>query len=673
MGYELGTAPVVQRGTPRMVGALEYVRSRVDPDGQSAERKAFEQQWLADLGLYCGVKFVADGGIIRPVRDPAQRSREYQVNMIRFRVLRFAAKLASLHPKTIVLPRTDEWADMQASKLATQAHAHAVDVSGFAKIDKRATLWALIAGSCFTKIAWDPDKGDPDRIYHEGGRVNIDAEYDPTLRSQFDRRGLFTDVYPGEIVAHLVEPWQAWPDPNARDGGIPDCEWFNIRSARSTQSVYDECGVRVAADADAQRGAELYREIAAFMASGLTGTNPPVHKARISESCMQDEMFVRPCKTYPKGAYFRIAGGHVLDEKENPYTAVGCPIPIVKRDCFPVPGRFWGGSLVEDLRGPHRAYVASRGHTMNHQASAGHAPLFIEKGSGISAKQYKGFPGVAYEINKGDRMPQWGHVPNLSPSVAENASVALSEMDKISAQSDPASSKLPGQLRSGIAVQAVQADSNLILTATADSMFEAHEAAGTMMLQLVGMFYDTPRLVNVFGPGNEIDPIELRGADLRRHYRLKVLSQPGDLESSESRDAKLYEAAQLGILNPQNPEHSNILLKGLRFHTGDDYVNRLLRQEADEERAIAEIVNSGGQSQPPVMMFHEPMVRAALLEDRMCTRAFKLYPPPVQEALYVRWQQFSMMLQQRAAAQMEQAAAMNGTPNPRGEASQPAR
>jgi hypothetical protein len=659
--------------SPRKQSGLDFVRERVDPDGESAERKAFEQQWLANLGLYAGIKFVADGGVIRPIRDPQLNREAYNAPLILPKVLRFLAKKAAVNPRVTVLPRSDQWEDMQASKLATMAHQHGVDVSRFKQAHQRAERWAAICGSGFVKVCWDPDAGEPDRIYHENGRVNVLAMYDPAMRAEFERRSLFSDVYPGELAAHLVEPWQLWPDPNARDGGIDDCEWVCIRTARSVESVYRETGKRLAPDATAMRGAEQYREIIAFMAGGQAGVNPTVHRSRMAECVFQDEMFVRPNRDYPKGRYIRIAGTEVLDDRDNPYVAAGCPIPIAKVDCIPCPGRFWGISLVDALRNPQRAYNASRGHSMNLQATAGHAPLLLDKGSGIQPRSFKGVPGLVLELNANTRPPMWGQPPQLPPYIGQNAEVALREMAMISAETDPASSKLPGQLRSGDAIRAVQADQNLILSASVESTFDFIEKTGTMMLQLIGLYYDSPRLMNVLGPGNEIDPRYLQGADLRRHYRLKVLAQPGDLDSAESRDAKIMDAAQLLILNPQNPEDRLLMLKGLRFHTSDDYVNALLSQENSEERAIASIVESGGQVVPQVELWFDLELRAKLLERKLNSRAFELYHPAVQEQLRARWMQFTMLRQQQIAAAMQAAQLQNGAPRQPGVASQPAR
>lgn len=652
--------------------ALGYVRRRVDPDGTQAERRAFEQQWLTSMGVYAGINFVADGNVIRPPTSFTQQKEAYNANLVLPKVMRFLAKLGSINPKTVVLPNSSTWEDLQSARLATQAYEHAQQVTKFREKKERALLQSVICGSGFMKICWNPARGAPDRIYqNQDGSVNPMVALDARLRAHHDRMGLFTDVYPGELECHVVEPWQMWWDPNARGGGFDDCHWVAVVHARPVDDIYTETGKRIEPDNDSLRGAEVYREIFAFMAAGQSGLAPVVHKPRIKDCTREIEMFVRPSRVYPKGRYIRVAGGTVIADRDNPYAASGSPIPFVKYDAFPCEFRFLGLSLVELMRSPQRAYNQSRSHAMNMQKTAGHAPVFLQKGSGITPVQYPGLHGLILEYNAGFAIPQFGSPPNMPPYIGQNGEIARSEMGEISAQTDPASSKLPGQLRSGSAIQAVQADANLILTPSAKKMMAADEAAGTMMLQLMGMFYDSPRLVTVLGPGGEIDPVFLTGADLRRHYRLKVVAQPGDLDSAESRTAQLMDAAQLGILDPKNPEHAILLLKGLRFHTSDDFVNAMLAQENAEERAIARIIQNPEEPEQ-VQPWFDPMLRAKLLERRLNSREFETYPPIVQTALAQRWAVFAQMLAERAQAQMEMMAQANGTPAEKGQASKPA-
>ncbi len=663
----------VAKSKPVLEDGLSFIRRRMDPDGTQAERRAFEQQWFTSLGVYAGITFVSENGLIRAPRSLNQQREAYNANLVLPKVMRFLAKLQSINPKVVVLPNSDLWEDMQAARLAEMAHAHARQVTHFEEKRARALQWSTICGSGFLKVCWNPARGLADRIYHDkSGLPNPMAAFDHDLRSQHERLGLFTDVYPGEVDVTVPEPWQLWWDPNARGGGFDDSMWAATCTARNVDEIHSETGVRVEPESGALRGAEVYREVFAFIASGQTGVSPVVHRPRINDCAREIEMFVRPTREYPKGRYIRTVGSVVIDDRDNPYAASGSPLPFVKYDAFPCEGRFMGLSLVELLRNSQKAYNSSRSHAMNMQKTAGHAPVFLDKGSGITPVNYPGMHGLILEKNAGSAAPIFGQPPNMPPYIGQNAEIARSEMGEISAQTDPASSKLPGQLRSGSAIQAVQADSNLILTPSSKKMLAADEAAGTMMLQLIGMFYDEPRLITVFGPGGEIDPRYLMGADLRRHYRLQIVAQPGDLDSAESRTAQLMDAAQLGILDTKNPEHAVLLLKGLRFHTSDEFVNAILAQENAEQRALQRMIDQPGYEEP-VQPWFDPNIRAKVIERRMNSRQFESFPPLVQQTFAKRWGVYVQMLAERAQAQLETMQMANGAPAEKGQASQPSR
>lgn len=664
--------PKVAKSDPK--DPRQYVLDRFDPDGTQAERVAFEQQWLTSIGLFIGAPFVQDGRLIRQPTSIKQQSSTYNANLILPKVMRFCAKLGSVNPTVKVLPNTDRWSDLQAAKAAEMFYEHARYVTRFKEKRARALLTAAIYGSGFLKICWRPDKGASDRIYIDrAGRPNPMVQFDASLRSQYERAGMFRDVAPGEIDGEVIEPWNFWWDPNARGGGIADCRWVSVVSARDVDEIYNETGVRVEPENNVVRGAEMYREIIAFLAAGQSGVAPMAMRPRVSRTAREIAFFSRPDRDYPMGRYIRLVNDQVIDDRDNPYTASGSPLPFVKYDCYPVEGRFIGISMVELLRQPQKAYNQSRGHMMNMQRTSGYAPVFLQKGSGVKASQVKGIHAQIFEYAIGSVPPQFGQPPSLPAYIGDNAMISKGEMNEISAQTDPANSKLPGQLRSGSAISAVQADSNLILSPTVEKMMSSDEDAGVMMLQLIGMMYDEPRLVTIMGPSGEIDPRYMKGADMRRNYRLRVIAQPGELESAESRTANMLDALQLGALNPQDPEHQILLLRGLKFHSGDDVVNALLVQTNAEEREIEKIIDSQGQYQDDIFPWFDITQRTKILERRMSSREFDIYPEQTKAALVDRWKRYASLIEERAKKQLEAMALANGAPATPGKASQPSR
>jgi hypothetical protein len=553
---------------------------------------------------------------------------------------------------------------------------HLWQVTKFQSKRRRALLWAAICGSGFWKITWDPDAGTPNRIWlnEDSEDPNIDAVFNPPLRQHLERQNRFKDIYPGEVSVEVVEPMQFWWDPNARGGGIAECEWVCQRTAVPVNQIKETYGVTVQPDNGDMSGVEQYREAFAWMAGGLFSPLR-VHRPTVNDRAVVFEFFERPLKSNgQKGKHIVIAGDKVVKSGPNPYATTGAPLPFVKIDWFPEEGRFMGGALVEDLRHPQRAYNESRSHSIEYQRTHGYAPTYLPKGNGIKPAQIVAMHGPVYEYNATVGAPIFGQPPNLPPYIAENAGAARGEMDAIAAQSDPSNNRLPGQLRSGAAIQQMQADNNAILTPISEALLESVAEAGTQMLQLVGLFYDDPRVMQVTGKSGDYEVKHFTGSDLRGQYQLQVLAQPAMLESIEAREAKLMDAVQLGVLNPMNPEHMVLLFKGLNFHTADEFIQSIVQQDTAEEREITRMIETP-EYLPMPQPWMDPNIRAKTLERYLNSQEFETLDDLTKKKLVARWEGFTQMIQQRMQAQIEMAQLMAPAgPAPaaqKGEASQP--
>lgn len=662
-----------------MKNAYQYVMDRLDPNGTQAERRRLEQLWFGNLSYYTGAPYFINDPITGAIRAPKSKSVRrrtlHQANLIRPKVLRAIAKLEQVNPTFKVAPASPSREDRHAAKLSELVFRHLWQVTKFQQKRRRALLWAATCGSGFLKISWDPTAGTANRIWlkEDENLPDVDAAINPVIRQAREAKGRYRDTFPGEVDVEVVEPFQMWWDPKARGGGFDECDWVATRTATPTSEIKERWGVAVQADDEDLTGVEAYREAFAWMAGGLWSL-VETRRPRPSEVAIVTDYYERPLKSNGmKGRHLVIAGGQVLEGGPNPYATTGTPLPFVKIDWFPEEGRFMGGSLVEDLRHPQRAYNEARSHTIDYQKTHGYAPTYLPKGGGVKPVQVVAMHGPIYEFNATVGAPVFGQPPNLPPYIAENAAIASGEMDKIAAQTDPSNNRLPGQLRSGAAIQGMQADNNAILTPISESLMEAIAEAGTQMLQLVGLFYDSPRVMQVTGKGGEYDVEYFIGADLRGQYQLQIVSQPGALESIEAREAKMMDAVQLGILNPMNPEHIVLLFKGLNFHTSDEFINALVQQDSAEEREIKRMVDVPNYL-PQAMPWMDPEVRSKTCERFMNSLEFEMLDPLTQQKIAARWQQWVTILQERMQQQIALTQLVSGgSPQaaPKGEPSQP--
>ncbi len=622
---------------------------------------------------YAGTQWAVWGELgLRPPRSVDPNLRRYKENLILPKVTRAVAKLSQINGQFRVAPKSGDRKDRHAAKIGDLIFSHLRQSTKFEAKRRRALTWAAICGSGFLKVCWDPDKGDALRIYQRSRQDKtpiVTPYYDDDLRRQKDADGEFYDLFEGDIACEVVSPFQLHWDPMAKDEGIEGCRWVAQVSACLIEDIKNRYGVVVEAS-ETDRGSEFYERQIAFMADGV-GANSAIPKSEVGKRVRVIEYFERPSKSNSmEGRYILVAGDQVIRNERNPYAATGSPLPFIKLDWFPMPGRFTGLSLVDQLRGPQREHNEARAHAISFRATNGHAPTFLAKGAGIKPVQMAGVHGAIYEYNSAYPPPVFGQAPQLPPYIFELANQAQRAMNEISAQADPTNGKLPGQIRAAAGIQMMQADNNAILTPTSESMLEGVADAGTQMLQLAGVYYDTPRVIQVIGKGGEFDVEAFTGADLRGHYQLKIFGQPGSLETAESYQAKVMEMTQLGILNPQDPHDRTLALKALNFGTESEIVNTKMRQVNAAERELERMVEDPmffPQPQP----WQEPSTRIRVLEDYMNSQEFEQLDDYAKQKIAQVWQGYTQIMQQQMQAQMAMMQAQQGGPGQKGQASQP--
>lgn len=654
-----------------MIPASQFVKDRIDYGTLAAERRPMEETWFSNMAYFYGKPFfVPENGTIRPPKDPRFARQKHYANLILPKVLRSLAKLQSLNATLHPLPMSDDRRDVQAARLGKMAFEHAQGVTKFKVKKRRVMMWAAVCGSGFLRPGWDPDVGDPRRIYlnERDDQPNVEALFNEELRTYLEGKGRYRDVAPGEICLDVVEPFQMWWDPIARGGGFDDCTWAGTDCYKPVDVLRARWGDSVTPVSTAASGVEQYRDILAFLtgegrATTVLGAKPQQNLAR------EREIFEIPLQSNNwKGRHVVMVNDTVVLDEANEYGK----LPYVKYDWFPAEGRFLGLSLVEQLRPSQKARNEARTHMMRFMRTAGYGLTLVPKGNGIKTVQVANVPGVVIEYDPANGTPSFSPPPQLGQHIPLNAAESEAEMDKISAQADPTNGNMPGQLRSGAGVNAIQADNNAILTPTSEAMLESDAEVGTRMLELMGRFYDTPRMVQIQGPNGELDVRRFVGAELRGNYRIKVVASPDMMDSPEVRRARMLEAANLGVLDVQNPDDKAILMRGLSFNTKDEWADYRLQQELAEQREIDRIIDDQAY-EAEVLPWNDPNVRARVLERFLNSLEFERLEQSIQLRLVKRWKEFSEVIALRAQQQMAMMEAVKGSPGETGKASQPRR
>lgn len=638
--------------------ALDFVLKHVDPAGEVAERRAFEQTWFGNLAYYSGHQhFVSENGTIRLPRRLNPRKTHYKENFILPAVERNVARLNSMNVDYRVAPRSPDLRDREAARIAERLFDYLRIITKAHEARLRALRWAAICGSGFRKITWDPLAGEPFRVFLHPETKEPYEPTNPIETRELTMKGLYRDHRIGEVCVEVVPDFQIHWDWKARDGGIVDASWMAQESFSMIDDLRDRYGTKAVEGVERMEtdsGSQRYEDALSTMThvAGLNlGQFPQTLKGDRTRTI---EWFQRPDYANPKGRYVFIAGGKVIRNEDNPYAKTGNPLPFVKNDWFKMPGRFIGESLVSQIRTPQKALNESRSVSYDIEKTHGWPLTVLDKNADVQRSKLTSLPGVVLEANmrQSPNPVQFIGQPALPPYIAENADRSLAAIHAISAAASPAKGDYPAGVRSGLAIQAIQDDRNAILHPIAQEMAEAEADVGRMLLQIIGLNYDLPRLVQTMGKGGDFEPMYFAGADLRGHYNVRVDAQTVRVETPSAHQERIAMMLELGILDPNSPTDRVAILKAMDARSADEVMNDQLRDERQEEKWLQRMIQQPG-FQAPILGVEDPHVRSKVLERFIKTDDYWMIEEPAQQAIYQRWQKWSEMIQAQLEAQMQ--------------------
>jgi hypothetical protein len=658
--------------------ALTHVYRFVDYDSEAPERDVYERRWFIDTMYYAGNQHsVMDhDGRFRSPRLNYKNYEPYEANLILPNVSRAVNKIASQNFSMDVAPKSSAFEDRHAAKLSMRVLDHLRYVTDFDRKSRLALTMAAIQGSGFMKYSWDPKAGNPVRIYKRPGEEpRIDLL--PEEQEVWDRQGWYVDTYPGEVLAEPVSIFNIWWPWDAREGGIDDCERlaYVYVDLRDTLEKRFEVDLADAETYAATHGAQRYLEAIAYINRSTLGTMKGPRPAHADgERILVIEMWERPSPGWPKGRRILVAGNKVLKDGDNPYDQAGVHIPFSMVNWNTLPGRFPGVSLVSHLRGPQRARNRSRAVALSIEKTHGYPITMLPSGAPVEVdRDLHSVPGVVLRVGNFNQRPVVSQPPHLPPYIGENADRAQAEIHSISGQQAGSDSNLPGQVRSGLGIQAVQEDSNMILSEPAFNFAHFVKDCGQVELALAGHFYDDARVLQVAGPSGRIEVETFTGADLRGHTQVLVFGQPGRIESSTAYQSKILEMVELGILNPNDPRDKIGMLKAMESRIADEIAEDKLRDEERFETIARRLIKNPMFYRYQMQPWDDPSAAARVLERHLKSDDFEEYTQETQQALALLWQQASQALEKQIAMQMQLATMQRGQPGQKGQASQPRR
>lgn len=538
-------------------------------EAAKSARQPFEEQWYYNMAFYFGRQYAIweRGTVTRLIEPPAPRNRVRLIsNKIKPIIRRELAKVNKEEPQFFCVPNTTEMEDVRAAYAAENIAEYCLYTSKFNVARRSAAFWALLCGSSFIKTTCPGD--------------NADILYEPVT------------------AFHLFVPFVQLET-------LQSQPYLFHNRAVDIQTVFETYGVELEPDA-AVDGGTLEQRF--FNALGIRTNNKEADKTQV----YLKEVWVKPCKQYPKGGMLVIANNKIIyqyepepveiDPLDPPtFSNTDWPFeheeyPFDKIDHVPT-GRFYGDSIIVDLIPLQKEYNRTRSQMVEIKNRTAKPPLVYQKGS-LDPTKVTSEPGLMLPVNAGFQFPQYMVQPQLPQYVMEEPGMITRDMDDISNQFEVAKGRTPPGIEAASAIAYLQEQNDDVLNHTIFSIEQAVEGAGRKTLKLVQQFWDDKKLIKVVSKNNALEVQLFKAADMKDNTDIRVEQGSMAPRSRAAKQAFITELMKLGVISNE---------QGLRYMQMNE-TNRLYEETQVDSRHAQRENLIMSKMKPPLDEMMRPMV-----------------------------------------------------------------
>lgn len=662
------------------------IDSRMGRYALRVERYTLEEQWLKNIAYWSGKQhiYIINGQLYDATKDLPEHRVIYRANFTRGALLRAAAKVVQSTATMRAIPPNASMRSRSIAEMSEKVVEHQRHVTGYdERLRLLATLWAGSCGSGFFKMFWDAKAGEFERYYIDKTKAGTPA-VDPHMLShqrlkQLTDDGAYQDYFQGEVSLAVESPFATFWDWSARDAGIDQAHWMASRHWMDIDRVAEIWNVDpddLSADSDST-GFYNYEEAIAFMSSATAFPfNYGTPEDKRGTRCEVVDMWERPSRDYPRGRRVVLGGGMLLCDGDNPHMgdrSKKLHLPYVKQDWVPHMGRFIGASLVEDLTNLQYNLNESAARVVEFLRVFGSPPTFVGSSSGINPEEMTIEPGGIYVVNEMSKGVTHGPVPQLPPGVVEANQMCRSDLLAAASNSDVDGSKLPGQMRSGDAVQRMNDERYVTLSITASMCNVAAREVCERLLALGQINYVEDRFVRFLGDSNQFDVRAFTGADLTNE--LMIVGDFGEIDRQVRVRTQVMDAAQMGAIQPQtNPTHARLVMKVLQSGSAEELIDSVLAAMKHQEREIQRMAATPDRWPEgyPVSPLEDHAAELEVCLRYMYSAEFESLPDAAKGSITAHATMHQRYLKAAQFEQMQMLEMAKGAPGQKGTASQPA-
>lgn len=539
-----------------------------DFESRQKMRKSLERGWELNLNFVSGNQFcdLSPAGELQEEDASFYWQSRRAFNYIAPTIETRMARLSKVRPSLEVRAFSDSESDLKIARLCSNILRSLRTRIKLDEIISSATLWSETCGTAFYKVVWNYDDGavigtDPNGHSLKEGDVNVVA------LSPFE-------VYPDCLTAESMS------------------EVRSIIHAKAVP-VY-EIKERFGITLPGRRVTDF--SLAPYTSAG--GWRRP--SDREERPVPEDheiliERYTRPNGEYPQGRLEIVAGGVLLYEGSLPYLNGDRGervFPFVRQVSIPIPGSFYGVSVVDRMIPLQRAYnaVRNRKHEFLNRLSMG--VVAVEDGS-VDADELAEeglYPGKVLVYRQGSPKPDFldcGKIPN---ELAEEEERIANEFIFVSGTSEISrSSATPANVTSAVGLQLLIDQDTARMTMSVQSVDYAVKEVGKQILHLYKQFASAKRILRMTGSGGDTEWHYFDGSDISAD---DIEFEAQYERSAEQKKEEILSLLSLGLLKNADGTMSdgmrNRVLEALGYgslHNARD-ISHLHVKKAERENVL---------------------------------------------------------------------------------------
>jgi hypothetical protein len=492
----------------------EYIET-----GKEARRPA-ERKWILNLAFLHGRQYTffnTSAHMLQQIGGYQKRLRIVD-NQILPKWRRQVNDLIRTRPKMSVVPSSNQDEDIQAAKTGDKVIKHFWRANRVPKKLRKLGGWIYSTGNAFLADTWNPSLG-----------------------KQMVDQGSGQVVYEGDADLSVWSPFEVLV-PTAFLSEIHDGPWLIKHRWRSLHWI----------EGTFKRGGEVKAEDRASSVAEMTYLIDQ-HTAgrKESEGAYVYDLYIKPCKEFPKGKFLVGANGIILFEKEFPANSY----PLEHFKDIDIPGMFWGEATMTSSVPLQVIWNKTLTAIYDHNQIMARGKWMVPRGAEMEAQISDSIGEILEFTVVQGREPKQADLKGIPGSFDLLLSAIRTSMEDNFSQHEVSRGTNKSDIRSGEMVSLLREQDAIGVVGTHAIFEESLEAVMGRILRRIKNGYKSERMLQIKGDDDEFEVFAFQGADLRDNTDVSVVKESSLSDSKVARQAQIMQRWQAGLYgDPLDPE-----------------------------------------------------------------------------------------------------------------------